>query len=73
MTLTTDEENILKKTVELQKERAKWSALHEAYQIEVRAATQAKIDTLTTEVAAMDTQYAKVQTKEAEIKAITEK
>ena len=71
MTLTTNEENILKKTIEVQTARAKWNALSSAYQTAVQEATNAKIATLTTERAAMDTQYSTIQTKEAELKSLT--
>lgn len=69
---TEKEELILKKIVEVQIAQAAWNSMSQSYGDQVRAATKAKSDQLKPERDIMDLQYAEVQKKNSELKALVE-
>ena len=71
MTLTNEEETILKKIVEIAIVRAKWDASNKAYQTAIRTAAEIKESTLTAEITAMNNLYTTLQLKETELKTLT--
>jgi len=70
MALTAREEEILRKMVEVEQARAVWNASSLAYQNAIRIATDETKATLSADAVAMEAQYADLQAKEAELKAL---
>lgn len=71
MALTAREENILRKMTEVEQARRAWNTTSEVFSAAMRAAADERRATLATEIATMDTQYAALQAREAELKALT--
>ena len=71
MTFTKQEEDILKKMVEIQKLREEWNLMSADFSSQIRAVESAKRAELKSLTDAMAAKYSEVQTKETELKALT--
>ena len=70
MALTKQEEDILKKMIEIQQKREEWNAISANFASQIRAVEQAKRTELKSLTDAMSVKYAEIQTAETELKQL---
>lgn len=70
MTFTKQEEDILKKMIEIQQKREEWNAMSADFQTQMRVVADAKRAELKTLTDSMTSKFSELQTAEAELKAL---
>lgn len=73
MALTTEEENVLKKIIEINTKRAEWTALNQAYAVQINQAKEAKEAELVSDKQAILSKYSEIKAAEEELNSLVVK